>query len=415
MQRVEAALKAMWRARLEEAKRKLSSEAFVARFFDAAMMWGASDLFADVPLLPGRLFARIAGYPIQEGYADARYLQALPGLVRQEQFASGELQAVVLPATEAENFPHWMFAKAKGLIVFTRCWGVAENHWIWQHVREIEDHRPQVEIVGERLRSTLPGQWITPEVVLCAAYRVGIDGEVAEFTDQGMAWTGAGGDEELILVPDGEVSGAAVEQCSSYLDEDDRWRGELVEADRDALAQLIRRLRSRDPTEALRSLLESLQLERYPGLHGHTFSCAGGKRVERARGATGRLTGRGRGHGDVPLSPASLMHAKDVAESFCGGSLTLPSAALRTVSTAAKVSRWSAGISPRRRTPGSWAAAAADGSAGRAGRIVPHLDARRESKLTGDEPNPSRVVRQSAQPRAERRRVDTLAPCRLGL
>jgi hypothetical protein len=139
-------------------------------------------------------------------------------------------------------------------------------------VREIEEHRPQVEIVGERTRSTLEGACITPEVVLCAAYRVGIDGEVTEFTDEGMAWTGVRGDEALILVPDGEASGAAVEQCSSYLGEDDRWRADSVDQDREALAQLIRRLRSRDPTDALRSLLGSLRLERYPGLRGHTFS-----------------------------------------------------------------------------------------------------------------------------------------------
>jgi hypothetical protein len=219
----------MWRARLEEGN-ACSRRSASWRVFDAAML-RASDLFADVPLIPGRLFARIAGYPIQEGYGDARYLQALPGLLRQEQFASGELQAVVLPATEAENFPLWMFAKAKGFIVLTRSWGVAESHWIWQHVREIEDHRPEVEIIGERLRTTLPGQWITPEVVLCAAYRVGIDGEVAEFTDQGMAWTGLR--ERFILVPDGEV-GAAVSGARATSTRTIAG-AELVDQDREAL------------------------------------------------------------------------------------------------------------------------------------------------------------------------------------
>ena len=279
VKQVDAQLKAMWRVRLEQAKRTLSSEAFVARFFEAAVTWGATDLFADVPLLPGRLFARIVGYPIQEGYGDARYLHALPGLLRQEQFRNGELKAVVLSATDAENIPYWMFAKAKGFVLFTRAWGVADNHWIWEHVLEIENHRPQVEVVGERLRSTLEGQWIRPDVVLCEAYRVGIDGDVVELTHEAMVWTGASGDEQLVLVPDGELSGAAVEQCSSYLDEDDHWRGEFVDRDRDALAKLIRRLRSSDPTEALRSLIGELKLEQYPGLHGHTFSVqVGGER-----------------------------------------------------------------------------------------------------------------------------------------
>jgi hypothetical protein len=279
VKQVDAHLKAMWRVRLEEAKRMLSSEAFVARFFDTAVTWGATDLFADVPLLPGRLFARIVGYPVQEGYGDARYLQALQGLLRQEQFRNGEFTAVLLSATEADNFPYWMFAKAKGFVLLTRAWGVADNHWIWEHVLELEDHPPKVEIIGERLRSTLAGQWVTPDLVLCEAYRVGIDGHVVELTEEAMVWTGVSGDEQLVLVPDGELSGAAVEQCSSYLDEDDRWRGELVEQDREALAKLIRRLRSRDPTEALRSLIGELKLEQYPSLHGHTFSVqVGGER-----------------------------------------------------------------------------------------------------------------------------------------
>lgn len=269
---VDATLKAMWRTRLEQAKRSMPGEALVTRFFDAGAAWGAMDLFSDVPFLPGRLFAKIVGYPVQEGYEDARYLQALPGLVRWEQFRSGELKPAVLPETDAENFPHWMFAKSKGLVVFTRSWIVAENHWIWDHVLELEEDHADVEIVGEHLRATLEGQWIAPEVVLCKCYRICLNGDVAELTDEAMYWTGRRRDEQLLLVPDGESRGSAVEQCSSFIDEDDHWRGEAAEADREALAMLIRRLRATDPTEALRSLIEELKLERYPSLHGRTFS-----------------------------------------------------------------------------------------------------------------------------------------------
>jgi hypothetical protein len=139
-------------------------------------------------------------------------------------------------------------------------------------VLELEEDHAEVEIVGEHLRATLEGQWVAPEVVLCRCVRIRLNGEVAELTDEAMYWTSHRGEEPLILVPDGEVSGAAVEQCSSFLDEDDHWHGEFAEADREALATLIRRLRATDPTEALRSLIGELKLERYPSLHGHTFS-----------------------------------------------------------------------------------------------------------------------------------------------
>lgn len=273
VQQVEAVLKALWRERLAEAKRTLDSEAFVARFFAAAVTWGASDLLADVPLLPGRLFARIVGYPVHDGCGRAAYLQSLPGLVRREQFASGELQAVVLPAAEIGTFAYWMFAKAKGLLVLTHTWGVAAGHWLWEHVRALDEQPAAVTIIGARARTRLHGQWIAPEVVLCETYRVRINGEVAEFTAQALAWSGGGPSRTaLIVVPDGERSGAAVLQCSSYRDEENPWRAEAANQDRAALANLIGRLRARDPTEALRSLLGELRLERYPCLQGRTFS-----------------------------------------------------------------------------------------------------------------------------------------------
>lgn len=268
---VEVALQALWRARLEEAKRTLPGERFVTRFFEVAATWGATDLFADVPYLPGRLFARIVGYPVQTEEGTRSYLEPLAGLLGWEQFRSGALRAVVLPALDAEHCAHWMFAKAKELLAFTRSWTVTEKHWIWDYVRELEGDRIEVEVVGERVRAPLPGQWIAPEVVLCTCYRIRLHGEVAEFTDEAMYWIGQDGRDDLILVPDGEVQGVAVEQCSSFIDEDDHWHGAYAAADRDALAMLIRRLRAADPAEALQSLLRELRLERYPSLHGRTF------------------------------------------------------------------------------------------------------------------------------------------------
>jgi len=272
LQAVEAVLKAMWRARLEAAKRALAADAFVTRFFDAAVTWGASDLCADIPMVPGNLFARITGYPIYDRFAPAGYLQPVPGLIPRDQFASGRLQAVTLPAAQKQTFAYWMFAQAKELLVLTRAWGLAQGHWLWDYVRPLDVQAVAVDILGERARSTLHGQWVATEVVLCAAYRVRIEDEVAEFAAQAMAWCGADGDEALLLVPDGEQGGAAVEQCSSYVDADLRWRGELASQDRDALARLIRRMRAQDPTEAMRALIGELRLENYPCLQGRTFS-----------------------------------------------------------------------------------------------------------------------------------------------
>ena len=62
-----------------------------------------------------------------------------------------------------------------------------------------------------------------------------------------------------------------VQQCASYVDDNDRSYESDMHADMDALEHLIRRLRMTDPVEAMRSLLKDLQSNRYPCLHGQTF------------------------------------------------------------------------------------------------------------------------------------------------
>ena len=195
--------------------------------------------------LPGQLFARITGYPIQRGRRPgAATCRALPGLIPRDQFASGRLQAVLLPPAQTDTFAYWMFAQAKELLVLTRAWGLADGHWLWEYVRPLDVQPAVVEILGERLRSTLHGQRVGGRSRSCAeAYRVRIDGRGRAVHRAAMAWCGGDGGEAMLIVPEGEQGGAAVEQCSSYVDADGHWRGELAARDRDALGRLIRRLR----------------------------------------------------------------------------------------------------------------------------------------------------------------------------
>jgi hypothetical protein len=75
-----------------------------------------------------------------------------------------------------------------------------------------------------------------------------------------------------------------------------------MEADRDALADFIRHLRSTDPAATLNSLLLQLQLEKYPLLHGCSFKLAVGAGTQgfsvslQAPGVTVQPSGGGR-HG----------------------------------------------------------------------------------------------------------------------
>ena len=149
VQQVEAVLKALWRSRLSEAKRTLATEVFVARFFAAASAWGASDLLPTSPSCPGTCSRALPAIPCTRVAGTKRLLQPLPGLVGREQFASGELRAVMLPAPERGGFAYWMFARAEGLLVLTRAWGLANGHWRWEHVRALNEQPAAVTIIGE--------------------------------------------------------------------------------------------------------------------------------------------------------------------------------------------------------------------------------------------------------------------------
>ena len=79
-----------------------------------------------------------------------------------------------------------------------------------------------------------------------------------------------------MYIPAGETSGEPVRQVSSFMDENDQFQGSDLDADRDALADLIRRLRSVDPVQTLDSLLQELRLGKYPLLHGKAFQVSVG-------------------------------------------------------------------------------------------------------------------------------------------
>ena len=102
-------------------------------------------------------------------------------------------------------------------------------------------------------------------MILCEAVLIRAGSDVVEITDQGVCH------EDVLYIPAGETSGEPVRQASSFTDENDQFLESDLNADRDALADLIRRLRSVDPVQTLDSLLQALRLGKYPLLHGKAF------------------------------------------------------------------------------------------------------------------------------------------------
>ena len=119
--------------------------------------------------------------------------------------------------------------------------------------------------IGTPLHARFEGNWINVGLVLCDMVRLRIGNEVMDVAEEGVYHGGT------LFIPAGETSGQSVRQASTYVDENDQFRDYELDADREALADLILCLRSIDPRNTLESLLQPLKLEKYPVLHGKTF------------------------------------------------------------------------------------------------------------------------------------------------
>jgi hypothetical protein len=262
--RIDAELKACWRRVLETAKAELSNEHFVETYYPAMRSWGHLDLLNHIDILPVTLCEQITGYPIQEGHESRDYLAPLPAAPTRADIESGVVRLIAIDSMDEDNASRWMWARAKGHIVFD--WiGLHCDHWARQHVRFVGDEAVTVHAVSEQHRTELEGRWIWPTVILCEAVRVTVSDEAVEIADGGVYHDGC------LYIPAGEASGKPVRQASSFIDENEQFLESDLEADRDALADLLARLRSVDPVQTLDSLLQTLALRKYPLLHGRRF------------------------------------------------------------------------------------------------------------------------------------------------
>ena len=292
--RIEAELKACWRKTLEVAKTQLSPERFIDLYYPVMRGWGQLDLLNDLDVLPAELAEAIVGYPIQDAGGNREYVRQLTEAPSRQAIEGGEVKLVVLDGVGDDHAARWMLARAKGYVVFG--WiGLHAEHWAQRHVRFLEEEPLGVEAVSEQLRVTLEGRWVWPTVILCEAVRIRVGADTADIIDAGVCH------EDVLYIPAGERSGEPVRQFSSFTDENDQFRESDLDADREALADLIRRLRSADPVQTLDSLLQDLRLGTYPLLHGKAFQVTVG--VGGAPGHSVALLG------EAPTPDAGACHA----------------------------------------------------------------------------------------------------------
>lgn len=264
---VDAALRNLWRDQIRQAKDALDATELIDRYFQAAKTWGLLEEFNTVAALPGSIFRRITDYPYQAGYREETFLTPLHRPVLRAEMEEARIKLVELETFSPRNAPLWMYARERQLVCFEDP-GLSDTHWVRPYVRHLNEESFHVDILGEVIRAPLHGAFLWREVVMCEAYAIVVGEDRVRIRENGLAWPC----ETSLLVPEEESSGQAVEQASDFIDSQDRFHEEDLDADRDALRDLIRLLRAKDPKQALESLLSDLSLGNYPSLRGRSFT-----------------------------------------------------------------------------------------------------------------------------------------------
>lgn len=262
--RIHAEIRHQWRAILEVAKFQLAPRQFVDRYFGAMRAFGHLDLLNDLDVLPKGVCATISDYPVQTSDSSYHFLKDVAVPPSRDDIENGNVVLVDLDNVNDNNAAHWMFARAKGVLVVDPSM-LHEGHWMHDKIRKLCDETIGLEPIETQERTRFEGCWASADVVLCDAVRLRIGHDAVDIVDDAVHYGGT------IFVPAGATSGEVIRQVSTYVDEHWQFREYEETADIDAFADLVRRLRSVDPQQTLASLLGELKLEKYPVLRGRAF------------------------------------------------------------------------------------------------------------------------------------------------
>lgn len=265
LERVRAQLRDCWRQVLEREQARMDAAAFAATFYNAMRCWNHLALLDGMDALPRELFERIGGYPVQTPAFFRSFMDPVAVPPCRDDIASGTVRVVALDPLHPQNAAHWMLARALRWLV-VKPYGLDASHWLQRHIDPLDMLPADVEPVEPLAHAWFEGRRCRVRLVLCRAVHIRIGAHEAEVLDAGVVHA------DSILLPLGECSGEPVRQFCDFLDERDQHQDAHMAADRDALAEQLRHLRSTDARATLAALLAELRLGSYPLLHGKAFA-----------------------------------------------------------------------------------------------------------------------------------------------
>lgn len=264
VRRIKETLQQCWDTILRERLEELGESQFLERYYFGIRRWQQWSLLNSLALLPRDVCQFIDAYPVQHPADEGGCLRRRLTHITRHSIENKDVQLITLNPLDDLNGAWWMFARERGYVLCDHQ-VLDDQHWVHAHVLALDEQLVTVTAQGEQQRTWFDGRWVSAPVVLCEVVHVQIGDTGIDLVDEGVCH------DAVLYIPCGEWSGVVVRQASSYVDEYERHHEADASADEEALAELIRHLRGRDPQQTLHALLNELQLSRYPALQHRQF------------------------------------------------------------------------------------------------------------------------------------------------
>lgn len=269
LDRIRFCLKELWLRHLLAEKAQMSAEVFAVNYWSLAKLWGLSDIFTDVPFLPGCALQKISQTPhIVMDYDD--YVEEPDDGISEEAVVDGEaVLCTNLPDDDEDD--HWPAATLADLAGWRVVRDIPAGHWSEAHTLDLSKLKVCVEYTPLS-RFHFDGDRAYCDVILCESYILRSGEHQVVVKDQAVFL-----ESKDLLIPVSSVGVEALRQVSAYAEHDDRTSldDDALMADSKLLTDRVlaefAKLRGESQAKTLAKVLQAGNLFAFSVLKDSTF------------------------------------------------------------------------------------------------------------------------------------------------
>lgn len=269
LKRISKTIEQFWVGCATHAKSVMTHEQFILKFWDGLKQLGRMEVFNDIPLLSQECLSIVEEFPVQTNWSSnfSQYKHH----VSMTDIKSGKIKLVEqLTGLDDSTAKQYMYAYlGREQIVCLHSGSLDAGHWIHEHVIDIEADENGIEVVldGVGKDCHIYGHFVDDKVTMCKSYT--LKGPHGEFTSDGEAVFSL---LHGFVIPEGENSGAVVQQVYSFTDEHDDFQENDRDEDEELLRTTIEGLRGASPAKTLENVLYQGNVSGRYGLKGKSFT-----------------------------------------------------------------------------------------------------------------------------------------------